>query len=178
MKLHVALPILIVLVVACSRGEERSVTGSSGTQITQAAAASHGPSFNTHLHGDQEVPPVTTHATGQAILFAGKNATQLSFKLLVANIENVTQAHIHCGAPGANGPAVATLYSGPVVSPNGTLALGAIHDGNIVRQPDSLACPGGVSSFADLLDQMRSGNAYVNVHTLGHPGGEIRGQIS
>jgi hypothetical protein len=29
----------------------------------------------------------------------------------------------------------------------------------------------------DLLEQMRAGNTYVNVHTKAHPGGEIRGQI-
>ncbi|MGH7320493.1 MAG: CHRD domain-containing protein [Candidatus Rokuibacteriota bacterium] len=178
MKIHVALPILIVVVVACSRGEDRSVTGPSGTQVTQAASASHGPSFNTHLRGDQEVPPVATHATGQAILFVAKKSPQLSFKLLVAGIENVTAAHIQCGASGVNGPVVATLYGGPVVSPTGTLALGSVGDANLITQPDSPECPGGVSSFAALVDQMRSGNTYVNIHTLGHPGGEIRGQIS
>ncbi len=181
MKAYLALPVLIALVVACSRGEDRNVTGSSGTTITQGAAGSQGgPSFNTHLHGDQEVPPVATLATGQAILFVGKAATHLSFKLLAANIENVTRAQIHCGPPGDNGPVVATLYGGPMVSPNGTLAQGTVRDGDgkIITQPDSPECPGGVSNFAALHDQMLSGNAYVNILTLGHPGGEIRGQIN
>jgi hypothetical protein len=31
--------------------------------------------------------------------------------------------------------------------------------------------------LADLVNHMRSGNAYVNVHTLRYPAGEVRGQI-
>ncbi|WP_342707195.1 CHRD domain-containing protein [Fontibacillus panacisegetis] len=30
----------------------------------------------------------------------------------------------------------------------------------------------------DLLREFRNGNAYVNVHTIGHPDGEIRGQVN
>jgi hypothetical protein len=29
----------------------------------------------------------------------------------------------------------------------------------------------------ELLEAMRTGGAYVNVHTLAHPGGEIRGHV-
>jgi hypothetical protein len=32
-------------------------------------------------------------------------------------------------------------------------------------------------SFSDLLRVLKSGDAYVNVHTTNHPGGEIRGQV-
>ena len=42
---------------------------------------------------------------------------------------------------------------------------------------DSAACPGGVATLEDVLEKMRTGGAYVNVHTTQFPGGEIRGQI-
>jgi hypothetical protein len=32
-------------------------------------------------------------------------------------------------------------------------------------------------TIADLVADIKAGNAYVNVHTTEHPGGEIRGQI-
>jgi hypothetical protein len=32
-------------------------------------------------------------------------------------------------------------------------------------------------SYEELLNAMRSGNAYVNVHTTTYPGGEIRGIV-
>jgi hypothetical protein len=31
--------------------------------------------------------------------------------------------------------------------------------------------------FATVLDAIRSGVAYANIHTSAHPGGEIRGQL-
>jgi hypothetical protein len=102
----------------------------------------------------------------------------------VARIRNVVQAHIHLGARGANGPVVAFLYGlvPPAGGPkNGVLALGELTDASLVG-------PLAGMTIADLLAQIRAGNAYVNVHTDDgvaptntgpgdFPGGEIRGQI-
>jgi hypothetical protein len=139
--------------------------------------------FRTHLTGDQEVPPAETRGQGQAIFQLSKDGTELSYKLIVANIENVVQAHIHCGALGVNGPVVAWLY--PPAPPaqlipgrfNGVLAEGVITNAKVIPRPDSPACPGGVANFDDLIEKIKLGHAYVNVHTLQYPGGEIRGQI-
>ena len=60
--------------------------------------------FRAHLTGDQEVPPVETRAQGQIILHLSKDGTVLSYKLIVANIEGVTQAHLHLAPAGVNGP--------------------------------------------------------------------------
>jgi hypothetical protein len=49
--------------------------------------------------------------------------------------------------------------------------------GDVIAAPDSAACPGGVASLADLILKIQSGETYVNVHTLAHPGGEIRGPL-
>lgn len=135
--------------------------------------------FTAPLKGSQEVPAVDTNGTGVAILKLNKAGDALSFKLNVANIDNVTQAHIHCGAKGVNGPVVAFLFgfADPAVNVNGTLSQGVITDAQVIDLPDSAACPGGVSNFDDLIAHMREGNAYVNVHTVANPGGEIRGQI-
>ncbi|MGH7321046.1 MAG: CHRD domain-containing protein [Candidatus Rokuibacteriota bacterium] len=104
--------------------------------------------------------------------------TELSFKLIVANIEDINQAHIHCGAAGVAGPVVAFLYGlNPVVSPDGILSEGTVTAASVIPRPDSVACPGGVANFAALLAKMQSGDAYVNVHTLANLAGEIRGQI-
>jgi hypothetical protein len=63
------------------------------------------------------------------------------------------------------------------VSENGVLAEGTITAANVIPRPDSPACPGGVANFDDLIAKMRSGDAYVNVHTVAFPAGEIRGQL-
>jgi CHRD domain-containing protein len=135
--------------------------------------------FGAHLRGGAEVPPVDTKARGNSIFGLSKSGDALRFKLIVANIEGVTQAHIHCGAAGVNGPVVVFLF-GPDpagVTVNGVLAKGTITNADVIPAPDSSACPGGLANFDELIAKMRAGDAYVNVHTIANPGGEIRGQI-
>lgn len=133
-----------------------------------ASAASS--NFHAHLSGDQEVDAVDTHATGQALFKLGKSGDEMRFKLIVANIEDVVAAHIHCAAAGENGPVGVTLFGGGPVSVNGILSQGTI-DG-----PD----PGngcGWTSLEEVVAALESGDTYVNVHTVANPGGEIRGQV-
>ena len=137
--------------------------------------------FVAHLSGDEEVPARDTLAQGQAIFHLSKDGTSLSYMLIVANIENVVVAHIHCGAAGVNGPALVFLF-GPVAAGGGRTD-GVLAQGSF--DPNAFACPDG----SPLLDAMRAGNTYVNVHTNDgvdppntgpgdFPGGEIRGQIA
>ena len=133
--------------------------------------------FRTHLSGDEEVPPAETDATGQATFQLSRDGETLSYRLIVANIENVRMAHIHFGGAGVNGPVVVWLYPSappPVPIPgrtNGILAQGVITADNLVGP---LA---GASDLSGLIDLIISGETYVNVHTDQFPGGEIRGQI-
>lgn len=134
--------------------------------------------FRAVLAGENEVPARDTQARGVAVFQVEGDA--IEWRLIAANIENVIAAHIHCGAPGVNGPVRITLF-GP--APAG----GGRSDGVLSTGSASLAgvtCPNGNS----LLSEIEAGNAYVNVHTNDgvaptntgpgdFPGGEIRGQI-
>ena len=130
------------------------------------------------LSGDEEVadPPVETLARGQAKFQLSADGTELHFRLIVANIENVTMAHIHVGAAGVNGPVVAWLYpEGPPAELipgrfNGVLATGVI-------TADDLVGPLAGASLDDLVELLKDEEAYVNVHTSQYPAGEVRGQI-
>lgn len=134
--------------------------------------------LRTHLKGGEEVPAVITNGQGQALFKLAPDGNSIDFKLIAANIENVTQSHIHCGLPGTNGPVVVFLYGfGPIVSPNGVLSQGTITAANVIPRPASAACPGGVATLADVIAKLQSGGAYVNIHTTANPGGEIRGQV-
>jgi len=53
------------------------------------------PNFTAHLSGDNEVPARETLAQGQAWFQLDKEGTELSYRLIAANIENILQAHIH-----------------------------------------------------------------------------------
>ncbi len=153
----------------------------SQSPLSAPAASSK---FSAHLSGREEVPARETAANGNVKFTLSKDGTQLQYRLIVANIENVIAAHIHMGAQGANGPIVVTLY-GPVAAgggrKSGVLATGTISaadlSGDLAGRP-----------LSDLIDAMRAGNTYVNVHTDDgsdpgdsrsgdFPNGEIRGQI-
>ena len=141
-------------------------------QFSSASTLAANRNFAVHLSGDQQVPPVDTNAQGEAIFHLSKDGTMLDYKLIVANIDNVTASHIHLGAPGTNGPVVAFLYGGPPIQ--GTFS-GVLAEGTITAA--DLKGPLAGMSLSDLLTAMESGNTYVNVHTTAHPGGEIRGNI-
>lgn len=144
-----------------------------------ATTAAQNHTFVAPLSGADEIPAVDTLARGQTVLKLHADGSALDFKLIVANIDGMTQAHIHCGAAGVNGPVVAFLFGllPGGVSLNGIAADGTVTAADVIPRPDSPECPGGVANFDELLAKIVSGEAYVNVHTLQYPGGEIRGQI-
>jgi len=132
--------------------------------------------FRTHLTGSEEVPPVETSAQGQAIFQLSNDGESLHYKLIVANLVNTLQAHIHVGPAGEIGPVVAFLYPDappPQLIPgafSGVLAQGVITDGDLIG-------PLAGMSLDDLIEAFEDGLAYVNVHTVANPVGEIRGQL-
>ena len=104
-------------------------------------------------------------------------------------------AHIHMvadtPAPGVNGPIVVWLYPSTAVGVQAPLGggriQGVIAQGTITA--DNLTGPLAGGTLEDLIDAMRTGHAYVNLHTndgVGlpntgagdFPGGEIRANIS
>lgn len=147
--------------------------------LVTGALAGQNRNFVAPLSGAEEVPVVDTLARGNTVLHVSKDGDSISYKLIVANIDNVTQAHIHCGAEGVNGPVVVFLFGFVEggVTHNGVLAEGTITAGDVIPRPDSEVCPGGIANFDELLAKISSGDAYVNVHTVEYPAGEIRGQI-
>jgi CHRD domain len=145
-----------------------------GAESAHFAASAH--NLGTHLRGDEEVPARDTAAQGQAIFHVNEDGTVISYKLIVANIENVTQAHIHLAPAGANGGVVAWLY--PAAPPSQLIpgrSQGTLKEGEITASSLVGALSG--QPLSALLSAMRNGGAYVNVHTSQFPPGEIRGQI-
>lgn len=143
--------------------------------------ASPATEFTATLNGENEVPPVPTTATGTATL--SLDGDQITYTVEVEDLENAVVAHIHIAQEGENGPIQLNLCGTPpppvlppCVSGTGELASGT--NGTIV----------GTITFDSLVSAMRTGGAYVNVHTDNGdaeentgPGdmisGEIRGQV-
>ena len=148
------------------------VAGLATTAVAQPS------NYTAHLTGEAEVPAVETRTVGQAVFQLNRDGTELRFRLIVANIQDVTMAHIHCAPEGENGAVTAWLYpdDGPPSAQidgrfSGVLSTGVLTDAHITD-----GC-GGVDDLADLVELIEDGGAYVNVHTVENPAGEIRGQI-
>ena len=139
------------------------------------AAASSERNFRAHLSGDEA--GAETLGQGQAIFQFSKDGEDLSYKLIVANIENVTMAHIHVAPPGEqNGPPVLWLYpDGPPPQLIEGRSDGVLAERTVTE--DYLVGPLAGMTFDDLKMAIAEGRAYVNVHTSQYPGGEIRGTI-
>lgn len=126
--------------------------------------------YEATLTGSAEVPPVSTNATGSA--FFTVDGDQLEYNLGAQNITGAIAAHIHRGAPGEVGPPVVFLFQAQ--PPGASIVAGSLSSGSI-DQTDMIAGTG--VSYDSLISLIRNGNAYVNVHTVARPQGEIRGQI-
>ena len=145
-----------------------SVTAAKNNKVQAGALAS----------GDQEVPPVSPTDTSASVeLKFDKQLTKVKYELNIENGVAVTQSHLHCGPVGVNGPIVAFLF-GKIdagVDFDDDKVKGTIVDANI---QDQNCGTGTINSVASLLEAIQDGFIYLNVHTLAHPGGEVRGQVS
>ena len=128
--------------------------------------------YITVLNGKNEVPshPDVT-ATGISGFIVNSGNSKIWYQIEAEGLKGVTQAHIHSGKVGENGPVVATLFKGSKDTVNGALVQGSI-------TADKLEGPLKGKSISDLVNLIDKSSAYVNVHTQSFPDGEIRGQIS
>jgi hypothetical protein len=126
-----------------------------GTTVAQAAPMS----FSVPLTGAQQVPPVQTSGSGTADLTYNPSDRHITWTITYSGLSSdVTMAHIHGPAPQGKNAGVEvwlTKKGEPVSSP----------------------IKGSATLTAAEAQQLMAGNAYINVHTKDHPGGEIRGQL-
>lgn len=154
-----------------------AVTGASSNRTDLG-----GTRFVALMTGDQQVPtPVETSAGGITGFRVNQAGTALLYVIALADIDEVTQAHTHLAPRGENGPVTAFLLrftenvdgsgSGEPFIPEGLfLEFGLITADDVVGPIEG--------DFRALVESMIADGAYVNVHTVSNPPGEIRGQIS
>lgn len=107
------------------------------------------------LSGSNEVPAVTTAASGEAHFTVDRDWT-IQGKVTTQGLA-ATAAHIHEGASGTNGSVIVPLAR---------------------TGENEWSVPPG-SRLSDVqFRSYRAGRLYVNVHSAAYPGGEIRGQLS
>ncbi|OGB23184.1 MAG: hypothetical protein A3I66_09315 [Burkholderiales bacterium RIFCSPLOWO2_02_FULL_57_36] len=122
---------------------------------TMGGTGAEAKSSVTQLSGAQEVPPVSTEASGQSTIKIAADKS-VSGTLLVSRM-NATAAHIHEGAKGANGPVIVPLTK---------------------TSATTFAVPADTKITDAQYASYKAGNLYVNVHSGAYPGGEIRAQLN
>lgn len=122
--------------------------------ITGCASMGANKPLEVRLSGDQEVPPVTTKATGTATLTVAQDKS-VSATIRTQGVVGVA-AHIHQGAAGANGPIIVPMEK--------------------TGDNEWTAKPGSKLTDAQ-YEAYKAGGLYFNVHSAANKGGEIRGQI-
>lgn len=132
---------IVLLAAACSS------MGGMGSGLTEKTTAA--------LTGAQEVPPVSTSASGRSTISVASDRT-VSGAVIVTGMEP-TAAHIHQGAMGANGPVIVPLAK---------------------TAPMTFSVPAGTKLTDAQYAALKEGKLYVNVHSAAHPGGEIRLQMA
>ena len=110
---------------------------------------------NVTLSGAEEVPPVTTSASGSGTITVKDDKT-VSGSVKTEGVAG-TMAHIHMGKAGTNGPVIITLNKSS--------------DGN------TWSVPAGAKLTDAQYDAYKAGGLYVNVHSAANKGGEVRGQL-
>jgi hypothetical protein len=139
------------------------------------ASAQETVAMRTTLTGGEEAPnPVLTGAVGTAIVFVDTVNQELTVEMRAFNLPTGTTAsHIHVGPKGLSGPVVIDFPIGRGITGDLTLNF-RVHDGAAFHPRPEI----GINTFADAIQAITGGNAYVNIHTTANGGGEIRGQLA
>ena len=131
------------------------------TPTIAAYAQQQSQTFTAKLSGKDEVPPVNTQATGMAKFQLSSDGKEINYDLTTTNLNGFMMAHIHQGKSGENGQPITT----PLQMGKGKITSSDLQGSLAGKQ------------ISDLVDLMKNGGAYVNVHTNQNQNGEIRGQI-
>jgi hypothetical protein len=109
--------------------------------------------FTAKLDGAQEVPPVTTTATGTGTFTLNSTGTELTYHITFAGLSgSLTASLFHNAAVGVGGGVVRNI------SFNGNTAAGSWKSSDATQPLTS-----------DLLRELLAGRIYVNLHTAANP---------
>jgi hypothetical protein len=157
--------------------------------VTAAPAITDG-RITAELSGYQETPlTINSPGSGEFKAMIHDHGTAITYQLTYRDLSSpVTQAHIHFGRPGISGlivlflcntsaaPPPAPAPTPPPCPPAPATVTGTLTAADIIARPTQGIDP-GAAGFAQVLEAIRAGAAYANVHTTVQPAGEIRARL-
>lgn len=156
----------------------------AGTLLIGLPAVTFAETVVVRLKSYEEVPSVSSGASGHFKAFIDDKAPAIAYELFYEGLEgDVRQSHIHVGQTGATGGISVFLCQtttnadptglAPTCPQSGTVS-GTISPANIIG-PTAQGV--AAAELNELIAAIRAGVAYVNVHSSTFTGGEIRGQL-
>jgi hypothetical protein len=128
--------------------------GTDNTVNTTADDGNAATEYDATLSGAQVVPQVTTQAASTAKFFLQEDGVTLTYQIDLSMVSGATAVNVHVGSPGDVAPVAHSLT------------------------PVSAMMTGKITLTADEAAALTSNQLYVDVQTMAHSGGEIRGQIT
>lgn len=150
--LLLSLPLLGML-AACGGGSGSTTAAETTTATT--ATAPDPVTMSITMTGDQQVPAVTTAATGSGSFTLDRSTGALSGSVTLDGI-TATAVHIHDGEAGSNGGVIVNLSE---------------------TASNTWSVPANTVLTAAQIASFGNGALHLNAHTAANPAGEIRGQL-
>lgn len=134
--------------------------------------------YTTILSGANEVPPVASPGTGNAIVTLNGDILTVDETFSGLTIA-ASAAHIHCCVPVGVNAVVAVPFVSFPSAVSGTYSRSFDLTMASTYNAPFLTANGGTAASAEaaLIAGLNSGLAYANIHNSNFPGGEIRGQL-
>jgi len=162
------------------------------TMLGGGLVAAENDTIRTKLTGLEETTAtIHTQASGEFKATISEDGTTIKYEETYRDLSSaVTQSHIHYGEPKLTGQIVLYLCTNltpptgvpapqacPLASP--ATITGTLTDADVIASPvvGGQGIDAGAEGFAEMVKAIRTGSAYVNVHSVDHPSGEIRGRL-
>jgi hypothetical protein len=142
----------------------------------------------TQLSGYEETPlTINSPGSGEFKATIRHDGTEIEYELTYQDLSSaVTQAHIHFGRPAISGMIVLFLCTNldpppdvpaPQACPPAPATItGTLTAADVIAR-SAQGIDAGATGFTEILEAIRAGAAYANVHTTIYPSGEIRGRL-
>jgi hypothetical protein len=136
--------------------------------------------------GYLEAPSISTNAMGTFEATIDDAAHEIQYTLSYSGLEgDVRQSHIHFGQRSVSAGISAWLCQTSFnPAPAGTAPPTCVQSGTVTGtiRPSDVVGPTGqgiaAGEFEELVNAIRAGRVYANVHSSKFPGGEIRAQLN
>lgn len=146
---------------------------------SRADRADEVPRFRAVLVGTEETPAIFTAGTGRLKARIVDNDTRIEFTLTYANLTAPPLvAHVHFGQRNVAG-GVSFFFCGGGGKPSCPSSNSGTITGTVVAADVVGPVAQGIEAgdLAAIIQMIRAGFSYANIHTPLHPAGEIRGQL-